>query len=74
MSFEKELEPLIVNIHGESAHKGKHPKRVAQSTDQRTDIIRLRREMEKAVEKEDYERASELRDQILAFEQQEEDS
>ena len=72
--FEKELEPLIVNIHGDNGHKGKHPKRVAASTDRRTDIIRLRREMEKAVEKEDYELASDLRDQIRTIEQQDDDA
>ncbi len=72
VSFEKELEPLLVNIHGDHAHVGKRPKRVAQSTDRRTELIRLRREMEKAVAKEDYERASQLRDQIRAFEEKEE--
>ncbi|MFV1966184.1 MAG: UvrB/UvrC motif-containing protein, partial [Pirellulaceae bacterium] len=67
VSFEKELEPLIVNIHGDSGHKGKRPKRVTDSTDRRTEMIRLRREMEQAVEKEDYEKASQLRDQIRTF-------
>ena len=71
VSFEKELEPLLVNIHGDNSHSGKRPKRVARSTDQRTDLIRLRREMEKAVAKEDYERASQLRDQIRSLEEQE---
>jgi len=68
VAFEKELEPLIVNIHGESSHDGKHPKRVASSTDKRTDLIRLRREMKEAVESEDYENASMLRDQIRKYE------
>ena len=64
VAFESELEPLIVNIHGENSHSGKRPKRGAHSTDQRTEVIRLRREMKEAVEREDYERASELRDAI----------
>ena len=50
VAFEKELEPLIVNIHGESSHGGKSPKRVSSSTDKRTELIRLRREMKEAVE------------------------
>jgi protein arginine kinase activator len=74
VSFEKELEPLLINIHGESTHAGKRPKRVSRSTDRRTELIRLRREMEKAVAKEDYERASKLRDKIREFEAQEEQS
>jgi protein arginine kinase activator len=74
VSFEKELEPLVVNIHGENSHVGKRPKRVAHSTDQRTELIRLRREMEQAVEREEYEKASELRDKIKRIETQEENS
>lgn len=70
VTFEKELEPLIVNIHGENSHVGKRPKRVAGDTDRRTEVIRLRREMEMAVESEDYERASQLRDRIREFERQ----
>jgi len=68
VAFEKELEPLIVNIHGESSHDGKHPKRVARSTDKRTDLIRLRREMQEAIDREDYEEAFVLREQIRKYE------
>jgi protein arginine kinase activator len=68
--FENELEPLIVNIHGETAHVGKQPRRGQQGTDRRTELIRLRREMKDAVEQEKYERASELRDQIRKIERQ----
>ena len=41
VSFEAELEPLINNIHGAREHAGKRPKRAANSTDRRTDLIRL---------------------------------
>ena len=68
VSFEEELQPLIVNIHGENSHVGKRPKRVAHGTDKRTELIRLRRELEEAVGRENYERASELRDQIQNYE------
>lgn len=66
--FEEELEPLIVNIHGASEHKGKHPKRSTHGVDNQSKLIRLRREMRDAVQAEDYERASELRDEIKAIE------
>jgi protein arginine kinase activator len=69
IAFEKELEPLIVNIHGDNAHGGKRPKRFAKGTDRRTEVIRMRREMKEAVEKEDYERASILRDEIREIEE-----
>lgn len=68
VSFEEELEPLVVNIHGESTHVGKHPKRVSHGTDKRTELIRLRRELDEAVEREDYEAASDLRDRIQGYE------
>ncbi len=62
--FEKELEPLIANIHGETAHTGKRPKHYAGGTQRKTDLIRLRREMKEAITQEDYEQAGKLRDQI----------
>ena len=66
--FEKELLPLIANIHGDTAHHGKRP-RSGGGTDDRTELIRLRREMKEAIEKEDYEQASQLRDKIREKEQ-----
>src|SRR5215813_6692289 len=67
--FEKELEPLIANIHGETVHKGKKPKHFAGGTQERTELIRMRREMKEAIEKENYERAKELRDEIKNVEE-----
>ena len=67
--FAKELQPLVVNIHGEAEHSGKRPKRMQGDTDQKTELIRLRREMKAAVAAEEYERASQLRDQIKYIEQ-----
>ncbi|MGE0610373.1 MAG: UvrB/UvrC motif-containing protein [Pirellulales bacterium] len=65
--FEKELEPLIVNIHGETTHVGKRPQ-TPGGTDQQTELIRLRRDLKAAVDEENYERASELRDEIRGVE------
>ncbi len=62
--FEKELEPLLMNIHGATRHQGKRPKRGSHDTDRQTELIRLRREMKEAVQREDYEKASQLRDKI----------
>src|SRR5262245_37732058 len=68
--FERELTPLIANIHGESRHVGKHPPGRAGASDQQTELIRLRREMEDAKTKEHYERAAKIRDQIRELEKQ----
>lgn len=66
--FEKELEPLLLNIHDQTQHIGKSPKRCPRGADQQTQLIRLRREMKEAVADENYERASEIRDQIREIE------
>src|SRR5262249_10878583 len=66
--FERELTPLIANIHGESQHVGKRPRGHEGGTDQQTELIRLRREMDEATQKENYERAAQVRDQIRELE------
>lgn len=66
--FEQELEPLLFNIHGEKQHVGKRPSTGASTTGRHADLIRLRREMQEAVEREDYEQASRIRDEIRRIE------
>jgi protein arginine kinase activator len=66
--FGAELEPLLLNIHGETRHVGKVPKRGANNAEQQTQLIVLRRQMKEAVTAEDYERASKLRDEIRSIE------
>jgi protein arginine kinase activator len=68
VAFQAQLEPLILNVHGESEHVGKRPKRAPAESENRTQLIRLRREMKESVESENYERASELRDEIRRIE------
>jgi protein arginine kinase activator len=60
------LEPLLLNIHGGTEHKGKRPKRNASR--RQSELLRLRREMQEAIDREEYERASELRDEIRKIE------
>ena len=66
--FKKQLDPLILNIHGEMEHVGKHPSRGSGGSESKTQLIRLRREMKEAIDQEKYERASELRDEISRIE------
>ncbi len=69
--FAVDLLPLMTNIHDSVQHVGKRPKKTA-AADSQAVIIQLRREMEEAVEREDYERASEIRDELRRMEQAEE--
>lgn len=66
--FQTELEPLLNNVHGNTEHLGKRPANGDHDTQPRTELIKLRREMKEAVDCEDYERASQLRDQIKSIE------
>jgi protein arginine kinase activator len=67
--FADELEPLLLNIHGETRHVGKVPKRCPKNAEQQTKLIVLRRQMKEAVAAEEYEQASKLRDEIRTLEQ-----
>lgn len=69
-AFAEEIEPLINNIHGSTEHQGKRPRHSPISGEKQTELIRLRREMKEAVESEEYERASQLRDQIRGLEEE----
>jgi protein arginine kinase activator len=66
--FEEQLEQLVANIHGATAHTGKRPQKSAGNLDKQTQLIRLRRDLRDAVHAEDYERASVLRDRIRELE------
>jgi protein arginine kinase activator len=70
LCFQPQLEPLILNIHGESEHVGKTPRRCPNGSEKRTQLIRMRRELKEAVASEAYERASKLRDQIQRVEKE----
>ena len=59
---------MLLNIHGETEHVGKCPQRSASVSERQMEMIRLRREMKEAVSSEEYEKASELRDQIRQIE------
>lgn len=70
-AFEKDLSPLLQRAHeGATHHVGKTPVRagggaaVARPKKKMADVARMRKELAKAVETEDYEKAAKIRDQI----------
>lgn len=63
-SFRQQLSPLLKRIHGHENHVGKIPKKTGGLIKTRREIIKLKNELNLAVEKEEFERAVELRDQI----------
>lgn len=67
--FEKSLRPLIEKAHdGRTTHFGKIPATTPQDTKQQMELFNLRRQLETAVQCEDYELAAELRDKIKQIE------
>jgi protein arginine kinase activator len=68
--FRDELMLLLENIHGETRHSGKVPRRAPRNTQQQTTLIQLRNELKRAVAAEDYEAAARVRDQIRVIEQE----
>jgi protein arginine kinase activator len=72
--FEKDLTPLLQRAHeGATHHTGKSPARSSASAPKpkkkQVDVTKLRKDLGRAVELEDYERAAKLRDQIRQAEE-----
>jgi protein arginine kinase activator len=66
--FREELTPLLENIHGETRHCGKTPRRLPQNKQTQSELIQLRNRLKQAVTREDYEEAARIRDKIRTLE------
>jgi len=70
--FEKDLTPLLQRAHeGATHHVGKVPTRrggTGVPMKKTVDLAKLRKELQRSVEAEDYERAAKIRDQIKTAE------
>lgn len=65
-TFADQLTPLLERAHdGGATHVGKVPRRAGASIDRQQLIAALRRQLDEAIESEQYERAAQLRDKIL---------
>jgi protein arginine kinase activator len=67
--FAADLGPLLENIHGDTRHAGKTPRRQPQARQTQSELSRLRRQLQTAVSQEAYEEAAKLRDQIRILEE-----
>jgi protein arginine kinase activator len=68
--FKRGLVPLLEKIHGAVQHTGRIPARVGARIERQRLIGALQRDLSQAVEREEYERAAELRDKIRGLENQ----
>jgi len=63
-AFQFQLRPLLRRIHGDTRHRGKAPSHGAGSSSGAREIQRLHDELQRAVEREEFEKAAGIRDEI----------
>ena len=67
--FRSLLEPLLQRAHEKvTQHVGKVPVSAGAGVEARTGLLRMRRQLQEAIEQEDYELAAQVRDNIRALE------
>ena len=66
--FEDKLRPLMNRLHGHVQHNGKVPDKVAKSIEVSREVDKMREQLAKAIQNEEYEKAAKLRDKIKAIE------
>jgi protein arginine kinase activator len=62
--FQDAIRPLIEKIQHSARHVGSVPTRAGVELQRENELIRLRRDLERAVQREEYEEAAGLRDRI----------
>lgn len=67
-AFQFQLRPLLRRLHGDTRHRGKVPARDGEGALRSRHIQRLHDELRRAVEREEFERAAEIRDEIKRLE------
>lgn len=67
-AFQEELNPLILRLQGRVQHRGKFPARGAKRLRAQRDLEHLRELMNKAIQREAFEEAAQIRDQIRSLE------
>ena len=67
-AFQFQLRPLLRRIHGDTRHKGRVPERDGEGVSLSRQLQRMHDELQRAVEREEFERAAELRDRIRRVE------
>ena len=70
-TFKRSLGSLLKRIHGSPIHLGKSPARLVKPPKTKTELAELKRKLERAIEREDFEEAARLRDEVRRVEQRE---
>jgi protein arginine kinase activator len=70
-AFKEQLRPLLRRIHGSNIHMGKSPRATEAVIEKMREIEDLKAALKGAIEKEDFEKAAEIRDRIKQLESKE---
>ena len=62
--FKKALHPLLQRLHQAERHVGKVPHQAGEQVNQESEVLQLKRDLDRAVQREEYERAAKIRDRI----------
>jgi len=73
-AFQFQLRPLLRRIHGDTRHKGKVPARDGEGASRSRQVQRLYDEIQRAIEREEFEHAAEIRDEIKRLEREDRDA
>jgi protein arginine kinase activator len=68
--FEKEMDPILRRIHGNTQHVGKIPSRGGGKVLLKKQVDELKSSLQQALAREEYEKAAEIRDSIKSLEKQ----
>jgi len=63
-TFSKEIGRILGKMYGRSHHRGKYPKRLLAYKTFLVEIEKLKKQLDRAVKQENYEKAAQLRDRI----------
>lgn len=67
-TFRKSLGALLKRIHGSTHHMGKAPIKAGKASKAKVELLQLKRQLERAVDEENFEEAAKLRDKIRTLE------
>lgn len=67
-TFNEKLIPLIKSVHGSKQHTGKVPKKSGNRIRIKREIMTMKKQLRRAIEREEFESAAELRDKIKLLE------
>lgn len=70
-TFAEHLNPILRRVHsGNTKHRGKIPKRTGSGIEQKQKLEKLKQQLAKLVENQEFEQAAKIRDEIRALESQ----